>query len=329
MCKTSKKQARSYSKAKAPFTPNGCKSFAGLVNFVSMFCPELQKLLKPIYDLTKKGKPFLWEKEQQEAFEKIKKRMLKPAVLSMPNRKGRFILYSDTSRIATGSTLYQHQDGKPRLIAYASKRMPEAAKNYSIPGLEMCGLAINIATFSHLLKRVDFDAVVDHLAIMHIMKSKIEPVTNRIKRLLEVLSSYSFNLYYITGKDMVLSDYLSRQMGDKSDPHQIITISFNINKGSSKPCQDKTQDTFMVQTRSQSIGVKSPVKGKSTDSTGKKVQDIKPIIIEDDDNQDISNQKGDESSTSRDVKSHIKPPDLPNQVYPQPIIRLPLGCQIH
>ena len=89
----------------------------------------------------------------------------------MPDRKGRFILYSDTSKIATWSMLYQQQDGKPRLIAYASKRMPEAAKNYSITELEMCGLTINIATFSHLLKIVDFDAVVDHLAI--IMKGKM------------------------------------------------------------------------------------------------------------------------------------------------------------
>ena len=62
--------------------------------------------------------------------------------------------------------------GRPRLIAYASKRMPEAAKNYSITELEMCGLTINMVTFSHLLKRVDFDAVVDYLAITHIMKSK-------------------------------------------------------------------------------------------------------------------------------------------------------------
>ena len=89
-----------------------------------------------------------------------------------------------------------------------SKRMPEAAKNYSITVLEMCGLAINIASFAHLLKRVDFNAVVDHLAIMHIMNSKMEPATNRIKRLLEILSSYSFNLYYIKGKGMILSDFL-------------------------------------------------------------------------------------------------------------------------
>ena len=129
----------------------------------------------------------------------------------MPDRKGRFILYSDKSKIATGSMLYQHQDGKPKLIANASKRMPEAAKNYSITELEMCGLAINITTFPHLLKRVDFDVVVDHLAIMHIIKSKMEPATNNIKKLLEVLSSYSFNLYYIKGTDMVLSDYLSRR----------------------------------------------------------------------------------------------------------------------
>ena len=91
---------------------------------------------------------------------------------------------------------------------YASKRLPEAAKNYFITELELCRLAINIASFSHLLKRVDFDAIVDHLSITHIIKSKAEPITIRIKRLLGLISSYSFNLYYIKGKDMVLSDFL-------------------------------------------------------------------------------------------------------------------------
>ena len=57
----------------------------------------------------------------------------------------------------------------------------------------MCGLAINIASIAHLLKKVDFDAIVDHLALVHILKSKTEPATSRIKRLLEDLSAYSFN----------------------------------------------------------------------------------------------------------------------------------------
>ena len=57
---------------------------------------------------------------------------MKPPVLHMPNKTGRFHLYSDTSKFATGSALYQIQNGKPKLIAYASKGLPEAAKNYSI-----------------------------------------------------------------------------------------------------------------------------------------------------------------------------------------------------
>ena len=84
-----------------------CKSFAGMVNFVSIFCPELQKLLKPIYDLTRKGKQFVWGVEQHSAFEEIKQRLQKPPVLHMPDKIGRFQLYSDTSKIETGSALYQ------------------------------------------------------------------------------------------------------------------------------------------------------------------------------------------------------------------------------
>ena len=135
---------------------NGCRSFAGVVNFVSIFCPELQKLLKPIYELTQKGRPFVWEDEQQKVFDEIKSRLLKLPVLSMPDKRGRFLLYSDTSKYATGSALHQVQSGKPKLIVYMIKGMPEAAGNYSITELEMCSLAINIASFAHLLKRVGF-----------------------------------------------------------------------------------------------------------------------------------------------------------------------------
>ena len=116
-----------------------------------MCCPELQKLLKPIYDLTRKGRPFVWGKEQHNSFEEIKHRLIILPVLHMPNKTGKFHLYSDTSKFARGSALYQVQYGKPKLIAYASKRLPEVAKSYSITELELCSLAINIAHFSHLL----------------------------------------------------------------------------------------------------------------------------------------------------------------------------------
>ena len=199
-----------------------------MVNFLSIFCQDLQKLMKPIYDLTRKDRPFNWGQEQQMAFEEIKSRLQKPHILHLPDNKGRFHLYSDMSKHVTGSALYQIQNEKPKLIAYVSKRLPEAAKNYSITELEMCGLAINIMNFAHLLKRVDFDAIMDHLAWVHILKSKTEHTTTRIKRSLEVLSTYSFNLYYMKGKDMIPSDFLSRQRVDRSNPHEIIPISFNM-----------------------------------------------------------------------------------------------------
>ena len=145
--------------------------------------------------------------------------------------------------------------------------MPEAAKNYSITELEICGLAMNIATFLHLLKKVDFNAIVDHLAITHIIRSKAEPATTRIKRLLELLSPYSFNLYYIKGKDMVLSNFLSRQKTDDSNPHELIPISFTLRSQVDNHFYQIDNETnqprnarYLVQTRSQvkSSGIKLP-----------------------------------------------------------------------
>ena len=46
-------------------TVQGCRSFVGMVNFLSIFCQDLKNLLKPIYDLTRKDRPFNWEQEQQ------------------------------------------------------------------------------------------------------------------------------------------------------------------------------------------------------------------------------------------------------------------------
>ena len=201
-----------------------------------------------VYTSTTKGRPFIWGKEQQESFDEIKCQLIKPPVLHMPNKTGRFHLYPDTSKFATGSVLYQIQNGKPKLIAYMSKRLPEAVKSYSITELELCGLAIKVASFLHLLKKVDFDAIVDHLALTHIIKSKMEPTTTRIKRLIELISSYSFNLYYMKGKDMILSDFLSQQNNDNSNPHEVIPISVNMYQILDK---NYYNEKYLIQTRSQ------------------------------------------------------------------------------
>ena len=133
-------------------------------------------------------------------------------------------------------------------------------------------MPINIASFSHLLKRVDFIAIVDHLALTHIIKSKAEPATPRIKRLLELISSYSFNLYYMKGKDMILSDFLSRQKNNNSNPHEIIPIPFNT-------CQvlddNYYNEKYLIQMRSQAKT--SGIKFQEVHSMGKNLgPNLKP-----------------------------------------------------
>ena len=75
---------------------------------------------------------------------------------------------------------------------------------------------------------------------------------------------------------MVLIDFLSRQLGERSDPHQIIPISFNIREILKGKYQDNAETTFMVQTRTQSKSVKTPVVKKSSNSTKGREQEIKP-----------------------------------------------------
>ena len=94
-----------------PTTPKGCKSFCGVVNYLAIFCPELQKLLRPIYKLMKKTEKFVWTQEYQQCFTEIKKRLSEYPVLHLPTTTGRFILYSDTSRRHAGSSMWQMQNG--------------------------------------------------------------------------------------------------------------------------------------------------------------------------------------------------------------------------
>ena len=213
-------------KIPTPKTPIQCKSFCGVINYLSLFCPDLQKLLKPIVGLTRKGRPFIWGEAQEKAFREVKLRLTNPPVLHLPKEDGRFILYSDTSIEGIGSSLWQIQEGKPRLIGYASNTLPEACSRYSVTELEMTGLLVNMNLWKNLQKHREFDAAVDHVAVAQIIKAKTEPATTRIMRLLDRLSASSLNLYHVKGMDMTLSDYLSRHRQKDLDPSELIPISF-------------------------------------------------------------------------------------------------------
>ena len=210
-----------------PKSPKNCKQFCGMVNYLSMFLKDLQTKLIPIYHLTKKGVPFHWGELQQEAFDQIKKDLTEAPVLAMPNSEGHMVLVSDTSKIACGSALYQEQKGRYRLIAYFSKKLPLSAQRYSISELELTGIYANVLAFKHLLRNVHFTLYCDQSALVHIMNGKKEPPTLRLKKLIENLSDFKFDIKFLRGKDMFVSDFLSRHPdGEESCNDPIIPVAF-------------------------------------------------------------------------------------------------------
>ena len=214
-------------KCDPPKSPKNCKQFCGMVNYLSMFLIDLQTKLIPIYPLTKKGVPFHWGELQQKAFEMIKKDLTEAPVLAMPNNEGHMVLVSDTSKIACGSALYPEQKGRYRLIAYFSKKLPLSAQRYSKSELELTGIYANVTAFKHLLRNSNFTLYCDHSALVHIMNGKKEPPTLRLKKLIENLSDYKFDIKFLRGKDMFVSDFLSRHPDNEescNDP--IIPVAF-------------------------------------------------------------------------------------------------------
>lgn len=263
-----------------PTTPKQCKSFCGVVNYLAMFCPDLQRLLAPIYALTRKGAPFVWTKEHQTSFDEIKRRLTNPPVLNLPIAGGKYILYTDTSRKFVGSALWQVQKGTPKLIGYASKTLHKACANYSVTELEMQGMLISILLWQHFLHNEAFDCAIDHQAAYHIMRSKTKPATSRIQRLLEHLSHYCMNVYYVKGKDLILADFLSRvRQPEHDDPYELIPVSCDTLKHITEAFKGIKIENLNVSTRSttrkQGITLPDPMK---MENPHKKPEHQRPIV---------------------------------------------------
>ena len=220
---------------------------------MSLFCKDLQRLLHPIVELTRKGRPFHWGPEQEQAFRQIKKQLQRPPVLHLPRADGRVILYSNT-----GSSLWQVQESKPRLIGFASKTLLEACTHYSIMELEMTGLLVNMGLWKSIIRHCEFDAAVDHTAMAQIMKAKAKPATTRIKCLLEGLASYSFNLYCVKGKDMILADYLSRHRHRYDDPNHLIPISFRLTCPANPESKIPVCLSMLTRRSAKAVGIEPP-----------------------------------------------------------------------
>ena len=117
--------------------------------------------------------------------------------------------------------------------------LPPAAANYSVTKLEMTGLLMNIHAWCGWTQGAEVDVTVNHKAVVQILKSKELPATGRIGLLIRKLGPLPFNLYYVKGKDLILTDFLSWIKSNDSDPSEVLPISF-VDMQMTEPLPDYT-----------------------------------------------------------------------------------------
>ena len=88
----------------------------------------------------KTSKPFVWGKEQQDAFDRLKQALCSQPILGYPDYNLPFELHTDASSKGLGAVLYQKQKGTMRVIYNASRGLKRSEKNYPAAKLEFLAL---------------------------------------------------------------------------------------------------------------------------------------------------------------------------------------------
>ena len=189
--------------APAPQDISQLKSFIGLVNYYGKILPDLSTVLSPLYRLLQKEDKWCWGKEQQIAFEKVKSLLTSDHLLVHYDPDQELILACDASPYGVGAVLsHQGEDGQEKPIAFASRTLAKAEKNYS--QLEKEGLAIvfGVKKFHPYLFGRHFVILSDHKPLRHLFKEdSATPVmaSAHIQRWALLLEGYDYTIEYKPG----------------------------------------------------------------------------------------------------------------------------------
>lgn len=201
-------------------TPSNLKqlrAFLGVTSFYRRFIKGYSKIAKPLYHLTQKDVPFIFDEDCNKAFSDLKESLTQAPILAYPDFKQPFIVYCDASKGGLGAILAQKSpvDGKERVISYAARTLSKAESNYCITDLEGLGLIFAVKQFKHYLEYSRFVVVTDHISLKYIL-TKNDLTSGRRARWAIFLQGFDFDIQYKPGKRMSHVDGLSRQF-DKSD----------------------------------------------------------------------------------------------------------------
>ena len=114
------------------------QAFLGFANFYRRFIEDFSGIVKPMTSLLRKDAPWKWTQAEEESFKTLKDRFTNAPALVMPDMTKQFIVEADASDFATGAVLSQKQDdGKIHPIAFMSKSLNDAERNYEIYDKEL------------------------------------------------------------------------------------------------------------------------------------------------------------------------------------------------
>ena len=185
------------------------QSFLGLANYYRRFVKDFAKIGTPLTQLTRKDVPFVWSDACDEAFRSLKRALVTAPVLRLPDPTKDFFIEADASKFAIGAVLYQKDGRNCHPVAYISRKLSSAERNYPIQEQELLALIYALKKWRHYLFGTSIRAYTDHqsLVLWHTFKN----LTGRKARWVLDLSSFNVELIYKKGLENIVADTLSRR----------------------------------------------------------------------------------------------------------------------
>ena len=195
-----------------PKTRTEVKAFLGLTGYYRKFVQGYSRVAMALTELTKDSQRFEWGPAQQQAFDQLKAQLTSAPVLAHPDPTRQYILNTDASGFATAAVLSQQQlDGTTRPVAYHSRKMNAAERNYDVHDKELLAIVMAVKHWRCYLEGNPHPTKVltDHKGLQW-LSSKAE-LTGRQARWVEQLSDVEYEVVYVPGPKNAAADALSRR----------------------------------------------------------------------------------------------------------------------